>query len=292
MEYHPNSYDQYRDVLRRLISDFSGQGNTLVIPRPFIDYFGNLEAALLFSQMLYWSDRSGNPDKWFWKTYSDWESELGLSEYQVRKAIKKMVGREHPLVATEIRKAMGNPTVHYRVIWDNFSESLVKFLQERTRSNFGNDGKETSGSSNRDYNRDNLQGTAAPAEVFETAVSQPSAAPTGAKRTLSQNPVKKIFTDADRERLVEKYYGQLADPGFDIDQALNHIASKKALDLVKYVDGWLRRNAQKATGGSAHGKPGGHPQEDSDGYESARAAEAAHRLWVAEHGTPTARKLH
>lgn len=252
-----DSYTQYKGGLRRLLSDFSGQGNTLVIPRPFVDFLGGLEVALLFSQMLYWSDRTRQPERWFYKTYTDWNTELGLSEYQVRKAVKKLTEWQinddpKPLLATEVRKAQGNPTVHYRVIWDNFSESFLHFLQERNRSNSRNEGKETSGSSNRDYNREYSQGPT-PGEGFETEVSQPSPAPKGAKTAFRQNRKAQVpFTEADRERLAAKYQDSLQDVGFHIDQALNHTASNKVKSLPLYVDGWLRREAQRpARNGSA-----------------------------------------
>ena len=78
-----------------------------------------------------------------------------------------------------------------------------------------------------------------PSEVFDE-MSQTSA-PKGAKRGKR---VQKVFTLEDRERLIAKYAERLPDPGWHMDQALNHTASLKALDLGRYVDGWLRREAE------------------------------------------------
>ena len=98
-----------------------------------------------------------------------------------------------------------------------------------------------------------------PGEGFATEVASPSPAPLGAKRKdmvgmsvkRVQNPFQDPFTDDDRERLIAKYAASLPDAGFNIDQALNHIASRKAINLYKYVDGWLRREAKRPlTGGS------------------------------------------
>ena len=78
-----------------------------------------------------------------------------------------------------------------------------------------------------------------PGAGFETSVSQPAPAPKGAKRVKSQ------FTDSDRQALIAKFKDRLPDPTADIDQALNHKAKLKAIDLVLYVDGWLRRETLK-----------------------------------------------
>ena len=75
----------------------------------------------------------------------------------------------------------------------------------------------------------------------------PSPAPKGAKRAVGAKnaTTQKPFTEEDRQRLTEKYRWQLTDVGFQIDQALNHTASLKAIDLARYVDGWLRRETER-----------------------------------------------
>ena len=35
--------------------------------------------------MLYWTDRTTDPDGWFYKIYHDWEEELRFSYYQVQR---------------------------------------------------------------------------------------------------------------------------------------------------------------------------------------------------------------
>lgn len=111
-----------------------------------------------------------------------------------------------------------------------------------------------------------------PGEDFETAVSQPSPAPKGAKATFRGNrKVQKPFSDDDRERLVAKYAEKLVEPSWHIEQSLNHTASLKALDLVKYVDGWLRREVERPqgkgrrTGDSAPAPPPSHKTANDRG---------------------------
>lgn len=118
-----------------LIKAMTGQANILTIPRPFVDYMGNLDGALFLSQLVYWSDKGR--DGWFYKTYAEWQEEICLSEYEIKKAVKVLVDRG--CLETAVRRANGNPTVHYKLDFDVFSESFINFLQERKPSLSGNE---------------------------------------------------------------------------------------------------------------------------------------------------------
>jgi hypothetical protein len=125
-----------------LIKSLVGQANVLSIPVEFIHYTGSVDCALFLSQLLYWSDRGIRRDGYIWKTYGDWEKEVCLSEYKVRNAANRL--KSMGILETMIKKANGSPTVHYRLDLDKFSDSFVKFLQERKASNFRIQGEESS----------------------------------------------------------------------------------------------------------------------------------------------------
>lgn len=108
-----------------LLRQFSGQANTLTIPRPFITMTGSLEAALLLSQIMYWSDRSTMKDGWFAKTYVEWNEELTLTQYQVSKAAKALADFG---VETKIKKFKDVPTLHYRLNSSTFLNRVMKFF--------------------------------------------------------------------------------------------------------------------------------------------------------------------
>lgn len=108
-----------------LIKEFAGQSNILTVPVAFIRYAGSLEAALLLSQILYWSDKT--QDGWFYKTYKEWDEEIALGEYDVRKASKSL--KEKGILETRLKKANGAPTVHYRLKEGEFSESILQYLK-------------------------------------------------------------------------------------------------------------------------------------------------------------------
>jgi len=127
----------YRDEVFQTINSLVGFNNILTIPKSFIDYTGNIETALLLSQLVYWTDRASNKDGWIYKTYSEWENEIGLSEYKVRKASKALI--KLGILETKVKKANGVPTVHYRIKKASFSESFLKNLKKRNLKIYRNE---------------------------------------------------------------------------------------------------------------------------------------------------------
>jgi len=124
-----------------LIKQLTGQANVLTIPKAFILYTGSIEAALLLSQIIYWSDRGRRGDGWFWKSYKDWEDELCLSAKKLRKAVNVL--KSMGIIKTKLQKANGNPTLHYLFCEDAFISSFCLFGNNQCA--------QTAITSNRDY---------------------------------------------------------------------------------------------------------------------------------------------
>lgn len=129
-----------REWVADLLAAFAGQENTLTIPRPYITLTGSVEAALLLSQIIYWSDRTKMADGWFAKTYAEWTKELALSKYQVTRSVKLL---SEAGVETDVRKFKGAPTVHYRFNREVFSQWIVKKLDDPKFKNLTNESEET-----------------------------------------------------------------------------------------------------------------------------------------------------
>lgn len=129
------SKDSVQKQIFNAIKAITGHQKLLTISRAFVDFTGDLDTALFLSQLIYWSDK-GSEDGWFFKTYQDWQDETTLSEYQIRKAAKKLQSMK--ILKTAIRKAYGNPTVHYNIDINVFSESFLKFLKKRNLKNSRN----------------------------------------------------------------------------------------------------------------------------------------------------------
>ena len=141
----------YEDI-RNLIHELSGQQNLVSIPVVYIEITGDLNTALLLNQMVFWSDKSKRKDGYFYKSYKDWEDEIHLSEYQVRRSIKKL--KELDFIETELKRANGSPTLHFKVKIDLVSEWILKKLKNRNLRNLSIDTEETKETITYDYTVD------------------------------------------------------------------------------------------------------------------------------------------
>jgi hypothetical protein len=113
-----------------LIKQISGQQNVLTIPRVYLDMLdGDIKTALFLSQVIYWSDKGGRGDGWFYKTDKEWKDELSLSEYECKKARDKL--SQEGVLLLDKKKANGVPTMHYKVDWDNLSKWVIKKFSNR-----------------------------------------------------------------------------------------------------------------------------------------------------------------
>ena len=128
----------FRKHVLALIGEAYGDKTLVLCPTVFVKLLhGNHKAAILLSQILYWSDRTKDPDGWFFKSYADWTAETGLSEAQVRRIVhgdrrtQQVQLTLHDLgVETKLKKvrSSGAPTVHYRVNQKQFLNALQAFM--------------------------------------------------------------------------------------------------------------------------------------------------------------------
>lgn len=98
----------------------------IAFQRVFVALGAGITGALLLSQAVYWSRRSGNDTGWFFKTQAEWEEETGLRRAEQETARKRLLTLG---VMDEDRK--GIPAkLYYRV---NF-EKLEQLLSPRLTS--------------------------------------------------------------------------------------------------------------------------------------------------------------
>ncbi|WP_096224869.1 DnaD domain protein [Geobacillus sp. FJAT-46040] len=119
----------FKQQVYDVIASFSGQNNVIVINTAYVDMLGDLESALFLSQVIYWTDKSTRKDGFFYKTDDEWSQELRISKYAIRKARKKL--EDLGILETKVKKANGNPTVHYRLNKERFIEMAISFLRNR-----------------------------------------------------------------------------------------------------------------------------------------------------------------
>ena len=137
---------------KQLISAFSGNDRTLTIPVIYIELTGDMHTAALLNQIIFWSDKSKRTDGFFYKTYTEWESEVHLSEYQVRRSAKLL--EKLGFIETKLKRANGSPTLHYKLNFRNLSDSILEFIKNRNGRNSRNETEETQETLTVDYTVD------------------------------------------------------------------------------------------------------------------------------------------
>jgi len=89
---------------------------------------GDYNGAVVLSQMLYWHGRTGRDDNgWVFKSYFDWHEEIGLSKYKMRRILNAL--KKKGVIETKIKKIRGNPTLHYRLLYDEFCKQFKEHVQ-------------------------------------------------------------------------------------------------------------------------------------------------------------------
>lgn len=105
-----------------IVQAMSGQGNTITIPCPYLDFFAgdrqqHLLAAIL-NQLVFWSSgKSSLQEGWFYKEHAVLAKEVrASSEDVIRKAMSKIIDLYLPgIIEEEKRKVNGTPKMHYRI---------------------------------------------------------------------------------------------------------------------------------------------------------------------------------
>src|SRR5215216_6485453 len=128
----------FRKYVLALLGENYGDKTLVLCPTAFVILLGgDHKAAILLAQILYWADRTKDPDGWFYKSYADWQTETGLSEAQVRRIVNgdprvqsAQITLRNIGVETMIKKVKrtGAPTLHYRINQTEFLGALEQLL--------------------------------------------------------------------------------------------------------------------------------------------------------------------
>lgn len=138
--------------IRQILNSISGQERIITTPKIYVELLGDYNTAILLNQIIFWSDKSKRKDGYFFKTYDEWEEELCLTKYQVRRSTEKL--KKLGFVETKIKKANGSPTLHYKFDSEVFADSIVEFIDNRTLRNLTNESEETKLSLTEEYTED------------------------------------------------------------------------------------------------------------------------------------------
>ena len=114
-------------TIKELIRQYSGQHNTVTFQRPYVEFTGSVDGALLLGQLIYWSDK-GDEEGWFYKSYMDWQNEIYVKERSAR-SIAQGFESQGFLEIQKRRTPSGTPKMHYRFLLDRFAIVFEDFLK-------------------------------------------------------------------------------------------------------------------------------------------------------------------
>jgi transcription initiation factor IIE alpha subunit len=81
--------------------------------RIYVELTGDVKAAIFLNQCVYWSDKGGRKDGYFFKSDKEMAQELGLSIGVIRRIKRTLL--ERGFIQMKLKKAYGAPTSHYSV---------------------------------------------------------------------------------------------------------------------------------------------------------------------------------
>lgn len=131
MSKRPIPATHVRDSVLNVMMGFAGKDNFVTIPLTFAKFCdGDLIIAALFSQILYWTGVTDDPEGWIAKSYEDWHEELSLTRSQVDRSVKAL---EKIGLQTDKRRSRYHdfaPTIHYRFDKEVLSAAANAFFAD------------------------------------------------------------------------------------------------------------------------------------------------------------------
>ncbi len=238
----------------KLLAELTGSKNTVAVPMAFVKLLdGDVSAAYLLSQLIYWSSRSSDKDGWIRKTYAQWLDEIGLSQYQIKRAATTL--KPFGVQACK-RQYKGAPTMHYRVdqavFVDTLRNSIMKKLDNQESLHSESEESSQSESEETSFSIDTKTTTKTTTEITKDSADTPLAISAGEKSSsgddqsdTSTRPRNEAFDIVVRE-------------GYGIDPA-NRAGVASIGSKAGWFAAWCNGNAVKATARGKQMIPGSDP---------------------------------
>lgn len=162
-----------RQHTMELIEKLTGRNAFVGLSRVLVDFMeGDFVAATVLNQILYWSDRTSNPNGYFWKTYKQWKEELGFGKSRMMRVIygdsrtktRKKILLDVGVEVVHQKAPNGLRVNHYRLNQPLFFAQLVDFLE----ANYGESQPEDNEQSVVDSSDDAVLGIAASTTIEQS----------------------------------------------------------------------------------------------------------------------------
>ncbi|RJT26895.1 conserved phage C-terminal domain-containing protein [Buttiauxella izardii] len=113
-----------------VVQAMSGQKNVIIIPRPYLQFFGEdqqaYQLAAVLNQLVFWSGCGGRDDGWFYKTHEELGEEVELGRDQIRRIVTKLESKYLAGVLDTANRRLnnGDKVKHYRLDGDKLIELI------------------------------------------------------------------------------------------------------------------------------------------------------------------------
>ncbi len=120
----------YQQEVFSFISSIIGQSHIIPVHVEFTRFVGgDANTSMLLSQIIYWTDKTSDPDGWFYKSYDEWERETALTKRKVSRSVDTF--KKMGLVETKVKKINNNTILHYRFNQYEFVDQFGKYLEAK-----------------------------------------------------------------------------------------------------------------------------------------------------------------
>lgn len=116
-----------QDLVMSWIKEATGNSDYVAVPLLFLQKFDAVTAIIL-TRCIYLSDKNKSSNGLFYKSAQEWEAELGITYYQVKRAVKNLEG----IIITTTKKAYGTPTMHFRVDFDALQTWIEQYAEKQS----------------------------------------------------------------------------------------------------------------------------------------------------------------
>ena len=113
--------------LFKVIAEMNGEGQSFVIPRLYVKLSVGHVEALVLKQLVFWSNKTKRTDGYFYKKSEELQQETEMTRRQIDRVVKKLV--DSGLIETQIKKANGAPTRHFKIKQDEIVSRLHQMVQ-------------------------------------------------------------------------------------------------------------------------------------------------------------------
>lgn len=113
--------------LFKVIAEMNGEGQNFVIPRLYVKLAGGHVEALVLKQLVFWSNKTTRTDGYFYKKSEELQRETEMTRRQIDRVVKKLV--DSGLIETQLKKANGAPTRHFKIKQDEIVSRLHQMVQ-------------------------------------------------------------------------------------------------------------------------------------------------------------------